>query len=232
MNIADSKVFRGGLGICLYLAQDCPHMKTLSGYMGCPTIEAMSALKHLATYLKGAMDHGVMLHICGPGDVLMDYLVQFFQIDIESFNRMRSPFELEVCSDSNWVGCTVTRSRKALLRSWFFSVEIFTASGVALSSREAELLAAVGDAIQISNILIFLVNEEKLENSDRVTLALHTDSSSAKAAWQRSGSGRLNHVDTRMLWLQRMLRKQYIRDLSFLPHLLRAPTPCKIGYKK
>ena len=57
----------------------------------------------------------------------------------------------------------------------------------------------------------FLVGEEKLENSARVTLTLHTDSSSAKAAWQRRGSGRLKHIDTRMLWLQRMLRKQYIR---------------------
>ncbi len=42
-------------------------------------------------------------------------------------------------------------------------------------------------------------------------MTLHTDSSSAKAAWQRRGSGRLKHIDTRMLWLQRMLRKQYFR---------------------
>ena len=106
-----------------------------------------------------------------------------------------------------------------------------TQASIALSSCEAELLAgiaAVGDAIQISNILIVLVNEEKLENCDRVTLALHTDSSSAKAAWQCRGSGRPNHVDTRMLWLQRMLRKQYIR-------LQKAPTtynPSDLNTKK
>lgn len=41
--------------------------------MGCPTIKAMSALKHVATYLQGTIDHGVMLHRCGPGDVLMDH---------------------------------------------------------------------------------------------------------------------------------------------------------------
>ena len=97
---------------------------------------------------------------------------------------------------------------KAQLRSWFFFVEklIFSAcrtqASIALSSCEAELLAgtaAVGDAIQMSNILRFLVGEEKLENSATVTLTLHTDSSSAKAAWQRRGSGRLKHIDTRML---------------------------------
>ena len=49
-------------------------MKTLSGYMGCPAIKSMSALKHLATYLQGTIDHGVMLHRCGPGAVLMDDL--------------------------------------------------------------------------------------------------------------------------------------------------------------
>jgi len=83
---------------------------------------------------------------------------------------------------------------------------------VALSSCEAELLAgtaAVGDAIQMSHILRFLVNESAPENSSKVTLTLHTDSSSAKAAWQRRNSGRLKHIDTRLLWLQRMLRKQY-----------------------
>ena len=77
MSDTESKLFRGGLGTCLYIAQDHPDIqesvKTLSGYMGCPTIEAMPALKHLATHLKGTIDHGVKLHRCGPGDVLMDH---------------------------------------------------------------------------------------------------------------------------------------------------------------
>ena len=88
-----------------------------------------------------------------------------------------------------------------------------TQASVALSSCEAELLAgtaAFGVSIQLSNILRSLVNEEKLENCPRAIRTLHTDSSSAKGAWQRRGSGRLKHIDTRMLWLQRMLRKQYI----------------------
>ena len=222
LNIAESKVFRGGLGVCLYLAQDRPDIqesvKTLAGYMGCPTVKAMSALKHLAAYLKNTMKYGVMLYKCGPGDVLMDHLSQFCQVDTESLNRSRSGFELEVYSDSNWAGCNVTRKSTTSVMVFLCGNFIFSAcrtqASIGLSSCEAELLtgtAAVGDAIQMSNSLRFLVGEEKLENSARVTLTLHTDSSSAKAAWQRRGSGRLKHIDTRMLWLQRMLRKQYIR---------------------
>ena len=222
LGTAEGKVFRGGLGICLYLAQDRPDIqesvKTLAGYMGCPTVKAMSALKHLAAYLKNTMEYGVMLYKCGPGDVLMDHLSQFCQVDTESLNRSRSDFELEVYSDSNWAGCNVTRKSTTSFMVFLCGNLILSAcrtqASIALSSCEAELLAgtaAVGDAIQMSNILRFLVGEDKLENSARVTLTLHTDSSSAKAVWQRRGSGRLKHIDTRMLWLQRMLRKQYIR---------------------
>ena len=212
----ESKIFRGGLGICLYLAQDRPDVqesvRTLSGYMGCPTVKAMAALKHLAAYLKNTMDYGVMLYKCGPGDALMDHLSQYCQVDSESLKRSRSDFELEVYSDSNWAGCNVTRKSTTSFMVFLCGNLIFSAcrtqASVALSSCEAELLAgtaAVGDAIQMSHILRFLVNESALENTGKVTLTLHTDSSSAKAAWQRRGSGRLKHIDTRMLWLQRML---------------------------
>ena len=221
LGISESKIFRGGLGL-YFFAQDRPDIqesvKTLAGYMGCPTVKSISALKHLAAYLKNTMEYGIMLYKCGPGGVSMDHLSQFCQVDSKSLNRSRSDFELEVYSDSNWAGCNVTSKSTTSFMVFLCGNLIFSAcrtqASIALSSCEAELLAgtaAVGDAIQMSNILRFLVGEKKLENSARVTLTLHTDSSSAKAAWQRRGSGRLKHIDTRMLWLQRMLRKQYIR---------------------
>ena len=164
LNDTESKLFRGGLGICLYIAQDRPDIqesvKILSGYMGCPTIKAMSALKHLASYVEGTIDHGVMLHRCGPGDVLMDHLSQFCQIDSERLSRPRADFELEVFSDSNWSGCNVTRksttSSMVFLSGNFFFSACRTQASIALSSCEAELLAgtaAVGDSIQMPNIL-------------------------------------------------------------------------------
>ena len=127
----DSRIFRGGLGICLYLAQDRPDVqesvRTLSGYMGCPTIKAMAALKHLASYLKNTMDYGVMLYKCGPGDVLMDHLSQFCQVDSDSLRRARSDFELEVYSDSNWAGCNVTRKSTTSFMVFLCGSLIFSA---------------------------------------------------------------------------------------------------------
>ncbi len=99
----------------------------------------------------------------------MDHLSQFCQVDTESLNRSRSDFELEVYNDSNWACCNVTRKSTTsfmvfLCRNLIFSA-CRTQASIALSSCEAEFLAgtaAVGDAIQMSNILRFLVGEEKL----------------------------------------------------------------------
>ena len=58
------KVFRGGLGLCLYLAQDRPDIEesvgVLSTDMGNPAVRALSALKHLACYLKGSFSFPVV----------------------------------------------------------------------------------------------------------------------------------------------------------------------------
>ena len=52
--------FRSGLGLVLYMAMDRPDIqlavKSLSSYMSKPTVKALSALKHLASYLDGTPD--------------------------------------------------------------------------------------------------------------------------------------------------------------------------------
>ena len=57
LNPEQTRIFRGGLGLCLYLAQDRPDIqeavRILSISSGSPTVRALSALKHLACYLKG-----------------------------------------------------------------------------------------------------------------------------------------------------------------------------------
>ena len=71
------EVFRGGLGLCLYLSQDRPDIqeavRVLRTYMGTPTVRALSALKHLACYLKGTMELGVFLSNCDFGTRLEDH---------------------------------------------------------------------------------------------------------------------------------------------------------------
>ena len=57
--------FRSGLGLALYLAMDRPDIqfavKTLASYMARPTVKALSALKHLASFLDGTPEHGLLL---------------------------------------------------------------------------------------------------------------------------------------------------------------------------
>ena len=59
--------FRSGLGLALYVAMDRPDIqfavKTLSSNMSRPSIKAMAALKHLASYLDGTPDNGVLLRM-------------------------------------------------------------------------------------------------------------------------------------------------------------------------
>ena len=62
--------FRSGLGLALYMAMDWPDIqsavKTLSSYT-LTTIKALAALKHLASYLDGTPDHGVLLQATEEG---------------------------------------------------------------------------------------------------------------------------------------------------------------------
>ena len=98
------KQFRGGLGLCLYLAQDRPDIqesvRVLSTYMGSPAVRALSALKHLACYLKGSMEVGVFLTNCDMG---RDWMEKEFSPEEPS------SFTVECFCDSNWGGCKTTQ---------------------------------------------------------------------------------------------------------------------------
>ena len=76
LNQEKTRIFRGGLGLCLYLAQDRPDIQeavpVLSTFMGSPTVRALSALKHLACCLKGMIECGMLLSSCNVGTRLQD----------------------------------------------------------------------------------------------------------------------------------------------------------------
>ena len=139
-----TRTFRGGLGLCLYLAQDWPDIqeavRVLSAYVGCPTVRAMSALKHLACYLKGTAEYEVFLSNCSFGSVLRDSWQH-----VENQHEESSSFNLEVFCDSNWAGCKVTRksttSGMAFLNGNLILSMCKTEATVSLSSCEAELMA-------------------------------------------------------------------------------------------
>ena len=64
----ESATFRSALGLILYIAQDRPDIgfatKVLSTWMSRPCEEAMSAVCHLALYLAGTEEGGVLLRRC------------------------------------------------------------------------------------------------------------------------------------------------------------------------
>ena len=62
---ADSRTFRSAIGILLYLSVDLLEcqcsVRALSSYMMCPTVNAMTALRHLAKYLSGVRHQALLL---------------------------------------------------------------------------------------------------------------------------------------------------------------------------
>ena len=217
LNPEQTRVFRGGLGLALYLAQDRPDIqeavRVLSTYMGNPTIRAMSALKHLASYLKNTREYGVHLSNCSTGSVLRDNWPH-----VENMHEESSTFNLECYCDSNWAGSKVTRksttSGMVFLNGNLILSMCKTQATVALSSCESELMALTymaAESIMISNVVKFLVKIPSFTISPEFDFVVYTDSSSAKSIAQRRGVGRLKHLDIRLLWIQRFVKERFLR---------------------
>ena len=138
-------------------------------------------LKRLARYLKGA-----------PRLIL-------------SFAWQEATNELVVCADSDWAGCP--RSRKStsggvvfrgrhVLKHWST-----TQSTVALSSGEAELISLVKGTSEGLGL------QSMLEDAGVDTwLHVRTDAAAALGMAQRTGVGKVRHLDTRLLWIQDYVR--------------------------
>ena len=217
LNAEQARIFRGGLGLCLYLAQDRPDVqeavRVLSTYMGSPTVRAMSALKHLACYLKGTAEYGIFLTSCSVGTRLQDH----WPVK-DSALEDPSSYNVECYCDSNWGGCKTSRkstsSGMVFLNGCLVLSLCKSQSTIALSSCEAELLAMThmtAEAIMVCNLCRFLLKLEGREVNSDLDFIVYTDSSSAKALAQRRGVGRLKHVDLRHLWVQACVRQKLIR---------------------
>ena len=217
LSAEQTRVFRGGLGLCLYLAQDRPDVqeavRVLSTCMGTPTVRSMSALKHLASYLKGTSEYGIFLSNCDVGMRLQDHwMVKDSAMDDPSM------YNVECYCDSNWGGCKSTRkstsSGMVFLNGCLVLSLCKSQSTIALSSCEAELLALThmtAEAIMVCSLCRFLLKLEGREVNSDLDFIVYTDSSSAKALAQRRGVGRLKHVDLRYLWVQACVRQKLIR---------------------
>jgi hypothetical protein len=177
--------FRANAARANFLASDRPDIafavKELCRGMSSPTDRDEAALKRLCRYLLGR-----------------PRLILYFAWQDE-------PKHFDVFSDSDWAGCIKTRkstSGGALLRgSHVLKTWCTTQATVALSSAEAELVAAVRGAAE------GLSARSLAQDLGRYCqLRVHIDSSAAIGICKRSGIGKIRHLDTRLLWIQDLVR--------------------------
>jgi hypothetical protein len=168
-----------------FLASDRPDVafavKELCRGMSAPTVRDQDALKRLARYLLGRPR------------VVFHYAWQ------------QAPACLDVYTDSDWAGCVKTRKSTtggALMRgSHVLKTWSHTQATIALSSAEAELIAAVKGAAE------GLAVRSLVQDFGRdCALRIHVDSSAAIGICRRTGVGKVRHLDTRLLWIQELVR--------------------------
>ena len=121
---------------------------------------------------------------------------------------------LEAFSDSDWAGNKEDRKSTTSVIVCFDSVPILSYSrgqkSHALSSCEAEVLAATSAASE--GLFLKMLAEFLFEGN--VKLEVRSDSSSGRSWFERSGSGRLKHMELRLYWMQGAVKA---RKLAVLP---------------
>ena len=185
-NNVQARMFRSVAARANYLAQDRPDVryaaKELCRHMSMPTEANWMDLKRLCRYLKGRTR-----------------LVQHRAMEDPR------PGVIEVLVDSDWAGCPVTRRSTSggvmivhgmCIKAWSATQKV-----VARSSGEAELYAAVRGAAEALGM-----RSMARELGWDWTVRMWTDSSACKGTCNRSGLGRLKHLDVENLWLQEVVK--------------------------
>ena len=149
-------------------------------------------------YLLGTKDYGVLFPYGHLLSTAMDRINSQ-----ETKDRRKVPL-VEVFTDSDWGGSARDRSSTSSGMVFVCSCLVSSQKSIALSSCEAELVAATmgaAEGILTSEILRFLL-------ATNVQLDIRMDSSSARQWLQRAGIGRLKHLAARSLWLQSAVKEK------------------------
>ena len=235
------KLFRSALGLILYVSHDRPDIsfatKTLATWMAHPCDKAMAAVKHLALYLSGSTDGGVMLKTCEAYDNVFDRWEESEEVlePLPTQRGERAVFNIDVFSDSSWGDDKGTRrstsSSVIYVNGAYVCGFSRTQSSIALSSCEAELYAsnaAVAEGLFIMRLCKFLCGDNTDENSSQVKMRLFTDSAAAMGTVQRKGLGRMKHLQIRHLYLQELLRMKVLS----IHKIGTSVNPADLGTKK
>jgi hypothetical protein len=183
---ADRELYRSNTMRLVYLASDRPELqfagKELARYMQQPTAENLVALKRTGRFLIGARR-----------------LVQ-------QFVAQDPPGEVRVCTDSDHAGCLKTRKStsgcyvfhgKHLLRA-----SSTTQGVIALSTGESEFYAAVkGASVGLGTVNMW--HDMGVQITQPVKLLV--DATAGIGIASRRGVGRIRHLHTPSLWIQRAI---------------------------
>ena len=216
----EAKKFRSALGTLLYVAQDRwdlqRSVKCLASYMAKPTEMAVKCLQQTLLYVKGTESLCFLLRYSGRKGTMMEVLCRLPQgEELEARDREeeeeRRKHVLEVFADADWASGKEARYSTSACIICADGVPIMsysrTQKSTALSSCESEVLATSGAASEgslLKKFLAFLTREE-------VDMEVRSDSSSGRQWCLRSGVGGLKHIDLRVLWLQRGVKRRMFK---------------------
>ena len=129
---------------------------------------------------------------------------------------------ITVVVDSDWAGCTATRKSTSggcllvggvCLKAWSTTQGV-----VALSSGEAEYYAAVKGASQGLGFQS-ACGDLGIRFKEHAQVKVLTDSSACKGICQRTGLGKVRHMDVAYSWLQDLVRKGRVGTKKVAGHL-------------
>ena len=193
--------YRSVVAIANFISQD--HIDEIRGErafcreMDRPTCTSWRKLKKLARYWKGH-----------------PRVVQKIKLDVDGVVN-----EVKIIVDSDWSGCSQTRTSTnggiimvgdVCLKAWSTTQRV-----VVLCSGEAEYYAAIKGASEGLGLLAGCADLGSW-TTGAVSLRVLTNSSACKGIFQRTGLGKIRHIDVAILWLQDLVRKGKIQ-MSRIP---------------
>jgi hypothetical protein len=119
------------------------------------------------------------------------------------WRRQQWPTYLDGYGDTDWAGCPITRRSSSCMVFMLGAHALLTAAStqvpLALSSGEAEFYGAVKTASRLLGLKSLLVDF----GVTGITFRLWSDSSAARGVLARRGCGKIRHLETQALWVQK-----------------------------
>ena len=182
LNAQMHQQFRHAIGKLMWTQYERPDLafatKELARKVQSPTVGDWKQLIQLLRYVKSTVEFALTL----------------------KFDKQAPQNEVQIVTDANWAktgACRSTSASTVWYRGCLIASFCRTQSVVALSSAEAEFLAAIAGVVEGK-----LVQSVLNEIGQTANMRLYCDNTAALAIAERTGLGRLKHLDVRHLWIQ------------------------------